>query len=809
MRNALVPLLPVLRRSAALVARQEQSPVAYVKRSSSSGFSGSLLGSGTNQESQLRTYGTIPAVYACVAELAEATAQVEWQLYRKAASGNPDDRTPVSEHAAIDLWEQPNQYMDRQFFTEFVQMHLDLAGESFIVIGTNSQAGALPLSLWPVIPTMMEPVTDAQTFLRGYVYTDPDGVKVPFLPDEVIHLKYPDPLNPYKGLSPVAALLPDLDADRFATEYNRNFFLNSAEPGGIIEMEDAISDDEFTELRDRWDEQHRGTGNSHRVAILTNGMKWVDRSYSMRDLQFSELRNASDQRIMLGFRMGKTLLGQTENVNRATAEAAEYVFGKYRVVRRLNRFKQMWNRILLPRFVGGESLVWDYENPITANITEEAVERDSKVSAAIQLIDRGFEPLDVFDYLGMPPLELAALPEPDPMLTLPALPAAPETGDKLSVKEKAEIVQKVYLGVGPVITWEEARALLREAGMDLPNIPPPEAPAAPAPPDPNDPDEGEPDEQTDEPTPDEGDDEEQALTSAAQAAMRMLLPAPPPIPSARSCEHAHDLARLVPVRPRNAGDPPEQLSPEQLPDISELQAKYDEVLARLLDEIAVGEDEQKRDLVQQVFEAASSGSIEDLAALSVDTSAVSAAIGVAMIEVGDHAAAHVVKEAAEQGVTITAREADPALVDDVAIVVASQLAARLIGSAAASAMRANSATATATQVADFVEEQLAALSTDSPKTIAGGALTGTQNEARIETFRKAPEGALYANEINDSNTCEPCRAINGKWLGNISDIDQVCELYPGGAYGGYIKCQGRERCRGTITGVWRRSFSDS
>jgi nitrate/TMAO reductase-like tetraheme cytochrome c subunit len=87
------------------------------------------------------------------------------------------------------------------------------------------------------------------------------------------------------------------------------------------------------------------------------------------------------------------------------------------------------------------------------------------------------------------------------------------------------------------------------------------------------------------------------------------------------------------------------------------------------------------------------------------------------------------------------------------------------------------------------------------------------NTARISTLRLAPEGALYAQEMNDRNTCRPCHEVDGRWLGNISDLAQasvhpqyrtgVLALYPDGAYGGYIHCLGGINCRGTVVGVWR------
>lgn len=704
---------------------------------------------------QLATYGMEPTLFACVNRLANAVAQVEWRLYRKAPNGQDEDRVEVTSHAALDLWRAPAKgFYTRQQFVEVADQHLELAGESYWVIG---EAMGLPISIWPVRPDRMAPVPSPTRFLAGYVYTDPDGQRIPFEPHQVIHLKYPDPLDPYHGLGPVRSLLVDLDASRYASEWNRNFFMNSAQPGGILRTELNLTDDEFDELQARWNEQHQGVANAHRVAIIEGGMEWVDRSFSMRDMEFTKLQGVSDARIMLAFGMSKTLLGQTENVNRATAEAAEYVFGKYQVVPRLRRIQEVLNTQLLPRF--GErarDLEFDFDDPVSGNTEEEARDRDSRVSAVVALAAQGYDLVSLAEAFGLPDIAVAASAGGDG--TLGATP-----------REKAEMIQKLYLGVGTVVTWDEARQVLREAGMELADIPAPTPAAAQVPPGPE---------------------------------ARLML--------TRATTHNHDHHHhhhpgVVRLRPRAAGDPPD-LDPDQLPNLNHLQADYDEILDQLIDQWAGIEADQKDELVDAILDIADNGSITDLADLAgmITLTPAIAALLAAMLDIGARAADHVVDEAAEQGVKVKPQPVDEGRAKDVATVVAALLAGRLAAGAAATAMRANGPGVTAAEVGQAVREHLDTLSIDTPRTQLGGALTGSQNEARLETFRKAPEAALYSNETLDRNTCPPCRAISGKWLGNISDLDEVLKLYPGGAYGGYVGCEGRERCRGTVVGVWRR-----
>ncbi len=103
----------------------------------------------------------------------------------------------------------------------------------------------------------------------------------------------------------------------------------------------------------------------------------------------------------------------------------------------------------------------------------------------------------------------------------------------------------------------------------------------------------------------------------------------------------------------------------------------------------------------------------------------------------------------------------------------------------------------ADQVASEVRKTLDALA--PPKQLLASALTQAQRQGRMNTLLAAPTTAWYASEQLDGSTCGPCRRVNGKWLGN-SIIENVNRLYP---TGGYVDCEGRDRCRGMVVGVWR------
>jgi HK97 family phage portal protein len=397
----------------------------------------SLFGpNATGAQTQMSAYGAVSTLYAIVGRIAYSTSEVRWRLFRKRtdarrtlAHEDENDRTELAVHPALDLWNKPNPFYTCQQFTETVQQHQDLTGEQWWIISRNP-ASPMPLELWPVRPDRMTPVAHPTDFIVGYVYTDAQNVQTWYDVNEVIHIKAPNPMDPYRGLGVVQSLLVDLDAGKAAAEWNRNFFGNNASPGGVIEFDKRLSDTEFDEFAARWRENHRGTGNAHRVAMMDNGGKWKDAQLNMRDMQFAELRGLSREIVREAFGMHGHMLGLSEDINRANAEAAEDVFARWMLNPRLNRIKQALNTQLLPLFgTSGEGLEFDYDDPALEDSEGENARLTARTTAFKTLTDAGAEWDSALEAVGLPPIEKA--PEPK---VLPGDPGAPGTTPK---KEEA------------------------------------------------------------------------------------------------------------------------------------------------------------------------------------------------------------------------------------------------------------------------------------------------------------------------------------------------------------------------------------
>lgn len=398
---------------------------------------GSALGGNTDL-TLIQAYKSNGTVQSNVSLLAGSVAAQKWKLYRaQPADGRvryttsdrgSDQRTEVIQHAAINVLDNPavitvngvkKPLWDRMGLFEVSQIWLESCGKSHWVVDRGANDSPVPLGLWPVRPDRMTPVPDKDRFLAGWVYTSPDGrERIPLLPTDVIFNRYPDPEDLYGGCGPIQAVLTDIEAARYASEWNRNYFINSAEPGGVIQVDHSLDDEEFNELVDRWRDTHRGVARAHRIAVLEAGATWIPNMHTMKDMDFAGLRTIMADHIREALGMHKVMTGISDDVNRANAQTGEEVFASWKVAPRLDRWRNVLNSQFLPLFgAQGSNVEFDYIFPTPVNREQDALELRTKSEAALALVTAGYDQHDVLEAVGLPDMEVG--------LTLTGEPALP------------------------------------------------------------------------------------------------------------------------------------------------------------------------------------------------------------------------------------------------------------------------------------------------------------------------------------------------------------------------------------------------
>jgi len=329
------------------------------------------LPSSKGDENYLKEYKNW--VYACINARAEEIASIELYIENE-KTGEKTEQSPL-----FDLLNDVNPTTTRYELFFATQAFLDLCGNAYWYLARDNDGKGKIREIYLISPDKMHIITDKANPIKveGYVYANAKE-KIPFATNEILHFKnfnatakYP---NPHKGMGVVEAALWAIETDNEARNWNYSFFKNSAKPDGILTTEQVMGDEQFKRLKTQWDQEFRGASKTGKMALLENGTKWQDISKTQKDMDFVAQRTFSRDEILSIFRTPKTVVAITDDVNRANAEASDYVFAKRTVRPLMERFVTTLNEYLLSEFETDKNKKIEFVNPIPedrlATITE-------------------------------------------------------------------------------------------------------------------------------------------------------------------------------------------------------------------------------------------------------------------------------------------------------------------------------------------------------------------------------------------------------------------------------------------------------
>lgn len=305
-------------------------------------FGGTTSGKPVNEHTAMQ----MTAVYSCVRILAEAVAGLPLHLYKYTASGSKEKA--LSHPLYFLLHDEPNPEMSSFVFRETLMTHLLLWGNAYAQIIRNGKGEVI--ALYPLMPNRMSVDRDYSGALY-YTYTrysdeapTMNGMTVTLRPSDVLHI----PGLGFDGLvgySPIAMAKNAIGMAIACEEYGAKFFANGAAPGGVLEHPGTIKDPQ--KVRDSWNAAYQGSSNSHRVAVLEEGMKYQSIGISPEQAQFLETRKFQINEIARIFRVPPHMVGDLEKSSFSNIEQQSLEFVKYTLDPWVIRWEQAISRSLL------------------------------------------------------------------------------------------------------------------------------------------------------------------------------------------------------------------------------------------------------------------------------------------------------------------------------------------------------------------------------------------------------------------------------------------------------------------------------
>lgn len=352
--------------------------------------------------------------YASVRAVAKRIASVPWRV----VTGPEDKPDPVLDHPMAAFFKQPSlQFTRSQVWLATVSFLFSPGACMWILLGKTSLVGrnewpveAIPLNgAWfipldeggvQLLDPMKRPVQWKLQTVNGAITLETY---------QVVRFAEWSPKGPLYQQAILKAAQLAIEGDFQAAVWNLAFFLNSCDPGGWVELQQLLSDEQFKQLRKHWNDQHRGAAKRGETAFLEGGSKFVPNPRSQKDMEFSTLRAMSRDEVIAVTGATKASLGVTEDLSYANHEGQERILAEQTILPMLEDFREVINRDV---FRGRDGVRADFDRKSIRALNSDF---GMRVDTAQKLTAMGWTPNQVNVALN---LDLPPAPNGDQPLTV-------------------------------------------------------------------------------------------------------------------------------------------------------------------------------------------------------------------------------------------------------------------------------------------------------------------------------------------------------------------------------------------------------
>ena len=294
----------------------------------------------------------VSAVWAAVRTISESIGSLPVGLFTVQDS----KRVEAANHPVHRLIsEEPNPDMGPMVFHELMQANALMHGSGYALIERDSSKN--PIALWPLPPAQVTPDRDdAGRPFYHFSARFADEKDEDYPASEIVQVLGPS-LDGLTGYSLVQLAAESLGLTIALDRYASSYFGRNASPGGMIEHPSDLSEQAKQRLRESWERMHRGPGNQHRVAVLDEGMKWVNTESKPNENQMIESRQHQVREVARWFNMPPHMLRDLVQATFSNIEHQALEYLVYTLRPWLVKWRQEYSRKLLRREERGAFVV--------------------------------------------------------------------------------------------------------------------------------------------------------------------------------------------------------------------------------------------------------------------------------------------------------------------------------------------------------------------------------------------------------------------------------------------------------------------
>lgn len=313
-------------------------------------LSGSGIKSASGQIVNADSAMRVAAVYASIRVLAESVAQLPLIVYRRLPGGKGKER--ATDHP---LWkllhDVPNRWQTSFEFREMCMGHLGLRGNAFAL---KSRVRGRIRELIPIHPARVE-VKQEDDLRITYKISGKDGSVREYGQKDIFHLRGLS-FDGVVGISPITYARESIGLSLATEKHGALLFQNGAKPLGVLRHPGRLDKEARENLKQSWQDAHSG-GNTHKTALLEEGMEWVSVGMTSEDSQFLETRKFQRSEIASIFRVPPHKIGDLEKATFSNIEQQSIEFVTDSLMPHLRRWEQSITRDLIAPAERGEIFV--------------------------------------------------------------------------------------------------------------------------------------------------------------------------------------------------------------------------------------------------------------------------------------------------------------------------------------------------------------------------------------------------------------------------------------------------------------------
>jgi HK97 family phage portal protein len=311
-------------------------------------------------------------------------------------------------HPLMRLLARPNPWLTPWELWYLTIVNLELTGNCFWYCPANSDGQ--PSELWVMPTPWVRVVPDASSFVRGYEIHAPNAAVERLRPESVIHLKYPNPIDPYYGLSPLQANALSVDTNTELQQARYQAFRAGQKPGVVVATEQVLSEVTARRLEEQIQARLGGRENWHRPLILEQGLRVSPWTLTPAEMDFLNSAKLTRDEILAIYRVPAPMAGIVENVGlgKDIWFGARVMFCEGTVQPKLDLLGQVLTRDLGQRFGADIGIAFPECSP--RNQAERRADDELDVRTGIRTIN------EIRQARGLKPLADAKFAQPTPCI---------------------------------------------------------------------------------------------------------------------------------------------------------------------------------------------------------------------------------------------------------------------------------------------------------------------------------------------------------------------------------------------------------